>query len=72
MKETEKINLTNREMEILLKIIECESNLKIAKYLFLSPSTVRKHIENIYRKFDVHNKAQLIVKAVKYGIVEIE
>ena len=71
MKETKEINLTLREMEVLSKIIECESNIEIAESLFLSPS-VRKHIENIYRKFDVHNRAQLIIKTVKSGFVKLE
>jgi DNA-binding NarL/FixJ family response regulator len=37
--------------------------------LFLSPSTVRKHIENIYNKLQVHNKLEAIQKARNNNLI---
>lgn len=35
----------------------------------ISPSTVRKHIENIYKKLRVHNKVEALLKAQKQNIL---
>jgi DNA-binding NarL/FixJ family response regulator len=37
----------------------------IAKNLILSTGTIRKHIENIYRKSQIHNKLEAVQKAKK-------
>ena len=71
MKEVKSISLTPREIEILYKITEAHNNSEIAKALMVSESTVHKHIENIYRKFNVHNRVQLIIKAVRLHIINI-
>lgn len=57
-------NLSEREVEILELIAKGENYQEIADKLFISPKTVRKHIENIYRKLQVHNK----VDAVKLAL----
>ncbi|MBT34291.1 MAG: DNA-binding response regulator, partial [Thalassobius sp.] len=41
----------------------------IAKNIFLSPSTVRKHIENIYKKLQVHNKLEAVQKARRQNLI---
>jgi len=41
----------------------------IADNLFISPPTVRKHIENIYKKLQVHNKMEAVQKAMKHNII---
>ena len=43
---------------------------QIGENLFISPKTVRKHIENIYAKLQVHNKMEAVQKAVKNRIIE--
>lgn len=52
--------LTSREIEILGMIVDGQTYTQIAEKLFISPSTVRKHIENIYAKLHVNSKAQAI------------
>jgi DNA-binding CsgD family transcriptional regulator len=52
--------LTDRESEILDKILEYESNGSIAQQLNLSPRTVEKHCENIFEKLAVENRNALI------------
>ncbi len=55
--------LSSRETEVLEQICNGLTYQEIATALFIAPSTVRRHIENIYRKLQVNNKAQAIDKA---------
>jgi DNA-binding NarL/FixJ family response regulator len=56
--------LTTREIEVLKLMSEGLSYQPIAEKLFISPKTVRNHIENIYKKLQVNSK----VDAVKIGL----
>lgn len=67
--EENKYNLTKREFEILDLISSGDSYQKIAGKLFISPKTVRKHIENIYIKLQVHNKVEAVKIAAEMRIV---
>lgn len=60
---TEEIKLTTREIEVLEQLSKGLKYNFIAENLFLSVGTVRKHIENIYSKLQVHNKLEAIQKA---------
>ena len=62
-------SLSKREIEVLEQLSKGEDYIKIANLLFISPATVRKHIENIYKKLEVHNKVQAIQKAIKHKII---
>ena len=62
-------NLTTRETEILKLITSGLSNETIAGKLFISVQTVRNHIKSIYDKLQVHTRAQVVVKALKEGMV---
>jgi DNA-binding NarL/FixJ family response regulator len=63
------IALSTREQEVLEQLAEGLSHTSIAKNLFLSPSTVRKHIENIYKKLQVHNKLEAVQKARRQSLI---
>ena len=65
----EEINLTAREIEVLEQLSKGLSYSIIAQNLFLSPYTVRKHIENIYGKLQVHSKLEAIQKAQKNKLI---
>ncbi|MBN2409099.1 MAG: hypothetical protein JXE07_05125, partial [Candidatus Aminicenantes bacterium] len=52
--------LTSREQEILRLVISGAGNKDIAKKLFISPSTARNHISNIYQKLGVGSRLELI------------
>jgi DNA-binding NarL/FixJ family response regulator len=56
-------DLTEREAEVLIHLSKGLSYEQIADNLFISYGTVRKHIENIYRKLRVNNKTEAINKA---------
>ena len=57
------ISLTAREIEVLEQLSKGLKYNAIAENLFLSPGTIRKHVENIYTKLQVHNKLEAIQKA---------
>ncbi|POS02574.1 response regulator [Flavobacterium croceum] len=61
--KTEEIVLTNREIEVLEQLSKGLKYNTIAENLFLSTGTIRKHVENIYTKLQVHNKLEAIQKA---------
>lgn len=67
--ETENFELTKREIEILEHLSKGLSYGQIADNLFISNGTVRKHIENIYRKLQVHNKVEAVQKATQHKII---
>lgn len=59
-------NLTNRELEIFRMIGEGLTSGAIAERLFLSPYTIDSHRENIKRKLDISNAAELSRAAVQW------
>lgn len=59
----EEYNLTTREIEVLEQLSKGLKYNAIAENLFLSAGTIRKHVENIYTKLQVHNKLEAIQKA---------
>ncbi|NQZ75137.1 MAG: response regulator transcription factor [Ekhidna sp.] len=65
----DKFGLTKRQLEILQEIALGSHYNQIAEKLFISPKTVRKHIENIYSKLHVHNKVEAIQLAMKHKII---
>jgi DNA-binding CsgD family transcriptional regulator len=52
--------LTEREEEILRWVARGKTNREIASLLFVSPHTVRKHLEHAYAKLGVHSRAAAI------------
>lgn len=61
--EQDSVKLSSREIEVLEHLSAGISHTRIAEKLFLSPGTVRKHIENIYKKLNVHSKIEAVQKA---------
>ena len=53
-------DLSTREEDILLLLLQKKSGPVIAKELYISPSTVKSHTRNIYRKLDVHSREELL------------
>ena len=65
----EKVSLSKREIEVLEYLATGLSTTVIADRLFLSSNTVRKHVENIYKKLQVHSKIEAVDVARKYNII---
>jgi DNA-binding response OmpR family regulator len=57
--------LTQRESEVLLWIARGKSNRDIGDILGLSPRTVNKHLEQVYTKLGVENRASAAIKAIQ-------
>jgi LuxR family maltose regulon positive regulatory protein len=61
--------LTTREIEVLLMLDQRYSNKEIAAALVITPFTVRSHTRNIYRKLDVGDRREAVLKARNMGIL---
>ena len=57
--------LTPREKEILFSLVDGLSYKKIGEKYFISLSTIRTHISNIYSKLHVHSKSQAVAKVLQ-------
>lgn len=60
--------ITKKEMEILLEIMKGNNTEQIAKSQFISVNTVKFHQKNLYKKFDVSGKAELVSKILNQFI----
>ncbi|CAM3407223.1 Two-component response regulator [Flavobacterium longum] len=67
--QSEEVNLTAREIEVLEQLSKGLKYNHIAENLVLSVGTIRKHIENIYAKLQVHNKIEAIQKAKNNNLI---
>jgi two-component system response regulator NreC len=61
--------LSTREREIFQLIAEARSNKEVAALLDISPATVETHRARILQKLDVHNIAEVVLYAVRRGII---
>ena len=62
-------SLSEREREIFQLIAEGHSNKEIAEMLCVSPATVETHRAHILQKLDLHNTAELVLYAVRHGVI---
>ncbi len=63
--------LTTRELEVLQLIVHGKANKEIATVLGLSVNTVAVHRANIMQALGIHNTAELVVYAIREGLVSI-
>ncbi len=63
--------LTTREMEMLVLIARGMIAKEIARTLAISEKTVRNHISSIYRKLDIYDRSQVVIYAMKKGLIDI-
>ncbi|MBN2009884.1 response regulator transcription factor [candidate division KSB1 bacterium] len=68
-KEDASVSLSKREIEVLEQLSQGLAYKEIAANLFISPFTVRKHIENIYKNLHVNNKMKAVQTARKHNII---
>jgi len=61
--------LSERELEILALIAAGDSNREIASRLFVSASTVKTHINNLYRKLGARSRTQAVARAREMGVL---
>jgi DNA-binding NarL/FixJ family response regulator len=61
--------LSAREREIFQLIAEARTNREVAEFLEISPATVETHRARILQKLDIHNTAELVLYAVRRGVI---
>ncbi|OLS38892.1 hypothetical protein BTR22_04370 [Alkalihalophilus pseudofirmus] len=54
--------LTEREREIVDLLVRGLKNIEIAEQLYISENTVKKHLQNLYRKFDTSSRTELLFR----------
>jgi DNA-binding CsgD family transcriptional regulator len=64
------VPLTAREREVLAWVARGKTNAEIARVLWLAPSTVRKHLENVYAKLGVSTRTAAVARLL--GLIEAE
>jgi two-component system nitrate/nitrite response regulator NarL len=62
--------LSAREREVLGMIAEGSSIPAIAKQLFLAPSTVKTHVQRLYEKLGVGDRAAAVAEAMRRGLLD--
>lgn len=62
--------LSAREREVLKLIADGGSIPMIAKQLFLAPSTVKTHVQRLYEKLGVGDRAAAVAEAMRRGLLE--
>ena len=62
-------SLSEREREIFQLVAEGKTNKEMAALLFISPSTVETHRARIMEKLDLHSAAEIVLYAVRRGVV---
>lgn len=66
----ESLGLTRRESEILVWIARGKTNNEVAEALYISPRTVKKHLEHIYHKLGVESRTEAVSRALEiFGLV---
>jgi len=63
--------LTHRELEVLQMIVDGKSNKEIATALELSANTIAVHRANIMSSLGIHKTAELVVYAIRAGLVNV-
>jgi len=63
------LELSKRELEILGLLAQGHSNQEIAAKLFVSLSTVKTHIQNLFEKLDVKRRIQAVEKAKRLNLI---
>ncbi len=68
---TDRLGLTERQLEILQLLAEGKSTAQISAELFLSTTTVRNHVARILAGLGVHTRVQAIIVASRAGLIRL-
>lgn len=61
--------MTERERQVLALVAEGLGNREVGEQLGIAGRTAQKHLENLFRKFDVHDRTELVTKAFRAGLI---
>lgn len=65
----ERIHLTKREYDVIIRL--SKTNAEIASELDISEETIKSYYYHLSRKLNAHTRTEVVLKAIKYGIVSI-
>lgn len=60
--EARRPGVTRREREVLALVAEGLTNAQVAASLWIAPGTVRRHLENVFRKLGVHTRTAAVAR----------
>ncbi|TRX59630.1 response regulator transcription factor [Fulvivirga sp. M361] len=63
------LDLSKREYEVLIEMVDGKSNKEIAETLFISESTVKTHVSNLFIKLDAKRRTEAIHKARNLDLI---
>jgi two-component system, NarL family, nitrate/nitrite response regulator NarL len=69
-REDDRPVLTPREQEVLTYLADGSSAPQIAEKLYLSTTTVKTHLANLYGKLGVSDRAAAVAEAMRRGLLE--
>jgi ATP/maltotriose-dependent transcriptional regulator MalT len=67
---SDQVRLTPRELEVLALAAYGLSGRELADELVVSPATIKTHLDNVYAKLGVRNRAGAVAKAMRLGLIE--
>ncbi|MBO0783484.1 MAG: response regulator transcription factor [Ktedonobacteraceae bacterium] len=70
--ETGHSQLTTRELETVMLITRGLVAKEIARVLAVSEKTVRNYFSGIYQKLGVYDRSQVVIYALKHGLVDLQ
>jgi DNA-binding NarL/FixJ family response regulator len=64
------VDLTPRELDVLLRVAQGKTNRGIAKDLHLAEVTIKKHVQSILEKMGVRDRTQAALRGVRLGLID--
>lgn len=64
------LQLSPRELQVLLLLADGLSNRQVGETLFLSRETVKSHVATIFRKLEVSDRAEAVAQALRSGLID--
>jgi len=65
-------NLSERELQVAMMIVNCQGNQEIADHLFVSPKTISTYRARIYEKLRIDNDVKLTLMALRHGLCKCQ
>ncbi|EQA37936.1 response regulator receiver domain protein [Leptospira inadai serovar Lyme str. 10] len=69
IESSSEVKLTKKEKQILDEMVKGKTINRVAEFLGVSKYTIQHHVKNIYRKMNVHNRAELVRRAGDIGLL---
>lgn len=68
--KVQQLGISNRELEVIQELVKGSSNKEISEKLFISESTTKTHLSNLFTKLEVKNRSQAIIRSNELNLVD--